>query len=494
MQFNHFYWDLYKSSDVGKAAISKFEHFDIEAILQSYTDLNTKEIEALIDWADILLNASVKPQIREIHSVEDAELFFNELTTGGILLEDDNGKENQFFTSFKDAISNIEAISIYLFCIAPVIFIPYFWPGKFKELTMLLDAFEIDFPEIPAKTDHRGRFMFYWELCRNIYAFRTTYKLSYAEIGAFLYDFTPKSLHTVEPIVEKLPAATQTWFVGADKGDFAVIDQYNGTFEHIWQCNADTRKGDLVVVYCLSPRSRIESVWRAATNGIADPLYHHYSYVYVRDCNKIEPITLNQLKTDAHFKTHLLIRKNLQGISGYPLTAGEYNDLLNISKQNGGAIDHLPQIYNPYFVKNEGLHIERDVEIALIEPFLELMGYGQTDWVRQLVVKMGRGERNFPDYAILNKKEKGFEEATFLIEVKFWIRGSKDLNEAFRQVWSYGLRLNAITIVVADKTGIWLYQKENGAFNRNRFIRKYWKELEQPDEMAQIRKILGKRE
>lgn len=139
------------------------------------------------------------------------------------------------------------------------------------------------------------------------------------------------------------------------------------------------------------------------------------------------------------------------------------------------------------------MNLERDVELELIEPFLKELGYRETDWIRQLPVRMGRGERNFPDYAFLTNKERNYESAFMLIEAKFWIRNNAELEETFKQVWSYGLRLSSKILVIADKEAIWIYEKNNDSFDRTRYLKKFWKELESPDEFRNLKRILGKR-
>lgn|GEM_PF-6541460 len=49
---------------------------------------------------------------------------------------------------------------------------------------------------------------------------------------------------------------------------------------------------------------------------------------------------------------------------------------------------------------------ERDVEIYLLEPLLEKLGYSQQDWKRQLKVRMGRREKIIPDYVIFPIKKR----------------------------------------------------------------------------------------
>ena len=244
-------------------------------------------------------------------------------------------------------------------------------------------------------------------------------------------------------------------------------------------------------MYCLAPRSYIHSIWRATKNGIADPFFHYYSSIYISEGIKVSPISIHELKADEYFSKHPLVRKNLQGVSGYSFSSEDYNQLLELLKKKGTNIDALPKLYSPTFNINDKLEIERDVEIYLIEPLLKELGYTEDHWERQLTVRMGRGERNFPDYAFLTSKEKNYEIANMLIESKYWIKNNKELEETFKQVYSYGLRLSAKMLVIADKNAIWIYEKQNGSFDRTIFVKKYWKELEIPDVFNNIKKLIG---
>jgi hypothetical protein len=105
---------------------------------------------------------------------------------------------------------------------------------------------------------------------------------------------------------------------------------------------------------------------------------------------------------------------------------------------------------------------------------------------------MGRGEGNFPDYAFLTDQTQGFEKASMLIESKFWIRNHRELEDTFKQVWSYGQRLSANKLVIADKDAIWIYDKKQDAFERTRYLKLFWKELENPDTFNKLKKLIGK--
>ncbi len=144
------------------------------------------------------------------------------------------------------------------------------------------------------------------------------------------------------------------------------------------------------------------------------------------------------------------------------------------------------------YERNNALTNEREIETALIEPLPEKIGYSPIDRVRQLPVRMGRGERNYPDYTFLSDKTKGYAKAYRLIESKFLIRNNRELEDTFRQVWSYGQRLGASKLVIADKDALWVYEKKQDVFDRSRYMKLFWKELSQPDNFNRLKKLLGK--
>ncbi len=314
------------------------------------------------------------------------------------------------------------------------------------------------------------------------------------EFCAFLYDFAPKFIKETDEEKE-LPEPSQVWWIGGDKygEDFEFLDtNLNSDISSFWQGNIDTKRGDILVVYCLAPRSYIHSVWRAKRDGIADPFFHYYSNIYITNGQKVPPITIHELKADKHFSKNPLVRKNLQGINGYPLSSEDYLRLQEIFNEKGYDSSDLPQLYNYTYEQNKEIQNEREVEINLIEPFLKRIGYTEKDWIRQLSVRMGRGERNYPDYAFLTDKTYGYEKASMLIESKFHIKNNTELEDTFKQIWSYGQRLNAKKLIIADKDSIRIYLQKNDSFDRTKYKKFFWKELENSDKYNEVKKLIGK--
>jgi hypothetical protein len=128
-------------------------------------------------------------------------------------------------------------------------------------------------------------------------------------------------------------------------------------------------------MYCLSPRSYIHSIWRATRDGIADPFFHYYSNIYIGHGQKVPAITIHELKADEHFSHNPLVRKNLQGINGYPLTSDDYLRLQELFSKKGFDVGQLPQLYRHTFQLNKDLKTEREVELSLVEPLLKRIGF-----------------------------------------------------------------------------------------------------------------------
>ena len=123
--------------------------------------------------------------------------------------------------------------------------------------------------------------IYYYDLCMAWDDFQEKNNMTDAEFCACLYDFA--SMLSDEHIHTNLPEATNVWFTGASgKEDFAFLDSLGKDVSlndsGVWACNERTRRGDIVILYCTSPRSYIHSIWRAKSNGIFNPFDYYTIY------------------------------------------------------------------------------------------------------------------------------------------------------------------------------------------------------------------------
>jgi hypothetical protein len=244
-------------------------------------------------------------------------------------------------------------------------------------------------------------------------------------------------------------------------------------------------------MYCLSPRKYIHSIWRALDDSFVNPFSYYYYTVRVGFPRKIKFVKLHELKDSKFLKNNPVVKGNMRGLNGRIVSAQEYAELLDIINEKGQSTDEFPKL--PIYNKRVGfIENERDVEINLIEPLLKEIGINEHDWVRQLPLRMGRGIRYYPDYAIFVRKTKGQEKAKIVLEAKYSISSGKQLEEAFFQARSYGLRLQAEKIVIADRDFLWLYDKKNDDFKLNDYLRIHWNDLTNADVLHRLKAKLRK--
>jgi len=497
MRFNNFVWELYKNSTEGKEEVEKWipletfpdnENADDcdKTILDELISkgLTNYVISAKVNWSNLLLD-----YFRTISfSVENAKNIYSSWISEGVKIHD---FELISPNNFQHWTTEIPSISSVLFPAFPEYFFPYNFDFEFNTFRKICTEFNIPVPEVPMKKDWEKRALYYLDLCNALFEFRKINGFSPAELCAFLYDFAPKVLNELEDI--ELPPPSKVWFVGGNKLDFDFLDNAINDTESYWQGNVDAKKGDIVIMYCLSPRSYIHSIWRVVTEGFADPFFYYYSLVYISHPIKLDfHITQKDLEKNEVWSKNPKVRANMQGITGYPIKYSEYLELLSMLKVKGEIIDNFPMIKPTSRLNAEFLTDERDVEIKLIEPFLELIGYKPMDWIRQMPVKMGRGERNYPDYCFGANPARGEETAKMILESKFGIKTQKELQDAYFQTKSYALRLQSEKFVIASKEGIWVFQPKKAVYKFDDYFHCNWLEMENPDILHKLQLMIGK--
>lgn len=105
-------------------------------------------------------------------------------------------------------------------------------------------------------------------------------------------------------------------------------------------------------------------------------------------------------------------------------------------------------------------------------------------------VKMGRGERNYPDYCFGANPKRGEESAKMILELKFSIMTNKDLQEAYFQAKSYAVRLQASCFIIAAKEGIWIYKPKAGIYRVDDFQNYSWIQIEKPDDLHALKLLI----
>ncbi len=516
--FNRYIWSLYRQSPRGREAIR--QTFPRHARFAGSTGNGNWRQQLNADIPVLVGNLEVPEQLwaptdpiklRELlwfwfEDSTDLPGDFHRLLEGeGLYYEwlEDETPGNIFCAGFGgeeyalDVASNIGSITTVMHSLQPEAYLPYYFQGRFKLLADICQRFRIPLPAIPGKLQKRERALFYLDINRSFQEFRLLHNLSPAELNAFLYDFAPACL--AEDADAELPAPKRAWFLMAGVGtqaDFSLLDEADRQTESLWRGHRDARCGDMAVLWCASPRAHLHSIWRIIEDGYDDPFAHWYSLVRIGQPQTVPHLKIKDLKANPILAQSPLVRAHFQGSAGKYFRPDDYLALLDECARHGAETDALPRIPpSPHSLLPDGQEIlnERAVETNLIEPLLEQLGFTeQRDWQRQVVVRMGRGEKVYPDYVLGLSSTLDQESAQIIIESKYRIATRKDLLEAFRQGRSYALRLQATQLVLAALEGLWLLDGKNG-FSMEKARHWSWQQLASDETRRQLAQQLGYR-
>jgi len=506
MRLNAFLWNTFTESQRGKEWVDFFSHlgdrygqqeeklrpFLLNWASQGTLNKNQNDIEK--DIAGVILAVKELQQAArdglipaKIESQKDADFYFHEV---GDLAPDEDEEECLF------KVDDISWLSVALHILHPKFFFPYYFYPNFHALKTIFDEFGIFLPPVPPKSDYDGRFFYYLELCRSLNEYWSALNLKPEHIPAFLYGFAPEVLDLKFPQIIELPEPHRAWFVGGginNNGDFNFLDKIDASSLTFWQGNKETEEGDIIVMYCLAPRSCIHSIWRAIRPGGVEPFRDYYSTIWMGYPQLVESLPYSEIKIDPILSKMPLVKGNMQGINGRQIPKEFYDRILFLLREKGTKVESLPQLKDKE-VKGLRLKNERDVEAHLLEPLLEELGFKPTDWERQVKLRVGRSEKVIPDYLIHVSKDKSAKtiSADWVWEAKFSISSHEQLQKDFGQVCSYARLVSAKGVGLISKEGAWISSKKEDFSVKNA---KHWsaKQIREIDSLSEIRAIAGKR-
>ena len=510
-------WNLYKSNPEKIKIIEMFNPNEVEDIYLScqpileYSAQNWSSIPfdpVDLDYVDLidinlqLNHADLFPKEGEVMTKEEFSKFVDEFELrrvaiteeDQVIIRDDAKSVVIPKSQYRAKASLIEPLSLWLYFNFNF-FKPMLLSQRFDIIQRNCDVLGIDIPPIPNKKDYKAYLMYYYDICKAWNQFQEENQLSDEEFCACFYDFA--DMYNDDSAEKELPTPTNVWLTGASGGDFEFLDSKDSDLESVWACNERTRRGDIVIIYCKSPRSYIHSIWRAKSGGIFNPFDYYHCRTTVCDGTIIPPITYNDLKSDKYFSQVPIVRKNLQGINGISLTAEDYAQLQRLIKEKGGNIDALPKLFDSNGYKFEGIGDgkEKDVEEKILIKALESLGYEESDWTRQLKLKKGRKESEIPDFVFFPRGDKHFEKAPFIIEAKLDMSSAVERRKAFNQCRSYAQSLHSPYMGICDKERIIIYEanKEGNYSYANPVFEKSWAAIFGDDTIgAELKKIIGK--
>ncbi len=492
-------------SERGKDAIERFSHLTSEFIDEWHRTIDLEFIDEVkerfqasnvsMDIPQMIRNSISGMNFKDLG--EASNHYTGTMIEEGIPFEmaDKNGKKEEVagfpFEEEGEWYDYVSAVSLGLYQGQPDYFLPYNFRTKFNLVEEIHATFDIPLPPVPGKFDKSGRCRYYAAINEVWQEFRLRHGLSPVEMCAFLYDFASEFITPMD--AADLPSPSKVWLITGGDDDIEDSDQATANSITMYAGSTAIRRGDILMLYLRSPRKSIDSIWRACTDGFIDPFFHYHGIVWICSPVKTAPVTFAELKQHSLLSTKPAIRAHFQGASSKAtFTVEEYEAILEIMRSKGQNLAVLPRIPLNEQLPPVELQNERDVEVQLIEPFLKRLGYKETDWVRQMPVKMGRGERNYPDYAFGAKTKRGEESAKMILESKYQLSAHREFVEAFYQTKSYALRLQSNIMAMAAKEGIWVFSLENGTFDLKKLIHKTWADMAHPDGFHEVLIRIGR--
>lgn len=330
MKLNAFLWQNFVESSTGRQWIdffgglkARYEHrnHDLRRFIEQWASLGTlgERISADEDIDDAMtalgiLDEAVKnnglPGGR-LSSWDEAEAYFRDGVSPLWYLDEAPDGAKGEAVEYPFLASDIPRLSVALYCLHPQFFFPYYFYPQFYVLQQIFDEFGIFMPPVPRKHDHDARFFYYLELCHALYDFRQQHGFAGELLPTFLYGFAPEVLQLGNPTIADLPKPERAWFVGGgvnNNGDFAYLDRVTAASQTFWQGNPETQPGDIVVMYCLSPRSSVHSLWRALRSGAVEPFRFFSNTIWIGHPQLVTPIPLSDMRRDPVLSHMPLVR------------------------------------------------------------------------------------------------------------------------------------------------------------------------------------------
>ena len=495
---NKYVWDLYLRSG-GQEIVDFFER----NLSQELSDSYAEEIARLqrVYCAAASIVEETKSQLSNLYE-DIAALELEPID------EEAQNAEEKYFDSIDDIFASLlkqefecnsikEQFDVFSSWIAefstrlsifyPGIFVPYYYLANYNVLTLISDAFDIKLLELPKKSAYRARIWHYVELCKVFYHFRKENQLSPYELCAFLYDFAPHYVGGIDSyIIKDLPSPKAAFFVGGGGDNDDAEAENDQEMITRWQCSPDIRAGDMVVMYLRTPISSISSVWRSMSVGFIDPFFYYYRCCFIGNPVKIPRIPLQEIKEDPVLGKMPIVAKNMQGINGVELKPSQYNYIV------AGSGIPLPKL--EYVSPDNSNHPENEkaVEEKLIIPLLKLLGYSETDYVRQMYIAIGNHNHALiPDFVINPKSAGGHYSGFAIIEAKRSITSEKMLDEVKTQARSYAKQLGTQYSIIASMEKIWVTSSKDDYSQT--IYEQTWEELKEADTFYALDKLIGMR-
>lgn len=521
--FSKLIWELYKNSTEGQKTISEFqsvlppivsgeELFPLAKKYDTRLFANGEDydddawMKNHLNWASIQLKyiAFTNEYFKSPLDKEYIELFFEKWMMQLLEAPQDQQFDDIPQKQFKPFLLDLVVETWAMYKVYPDSFIPNLFAFQFHYLQRFAHQYEIELPKVPNRSNYKDRCWYYIELNRVLMEYAHMNGITKPEeVCAFWFGLAlPLAKEAIENDRSIMPITPENaWLL---VGNYSESEK--NMKQGFWQANPMTRRGDVMIFYEMSPVMKINSVWQAMDDGVADPFFYYMGYTEIG--NKIvipdaQTISFQELKNNTYYqkrdKAGNYVSKNFQGCSGWSVTFEDYAEIKRLLEEKGFDTSVLPSLYEPDELSMDGINDEEDVYQKLVSETLVKMGWEEgKDFKREIEFTAGHttthhASNKRPDYCLHLSKVGNKIYTKVVIEAKFLFRNTKELEDCFNQCQSYADWGKAKVMVICDKHVIYVFEQDrNGNFNFEHHKTRYrWTQLKNHATFMQLKRQLS---
>lgn len=350
-----------------------------------------------------------------------------------------------------------------LHAVCPEICFPISADLSFRTLMQIFQILGISFD----LDEDESEFDTYLRISDTIFEWGKSHNLKVWQTWAAVYDLGPRLLPLPRPYSEGGPP--RVWIIATNKslGGFDMIDGHGAENVGTWAINPAAKRGDIAIMYCVSPRSAIVGVYRVLEDAHRDPFGGWNGFrAEVGEKITIPWIRFSEMKKHPILGKWGLVRCNFQGLLHHEVPRVAWEAIKDIVQAKdldtrrrldliGEAAD-TTEIVSPEFN-----YTEKQVEDQFIIPLLEQLGWtvGRT-LIQQdvMMIKVGSGPPRKCRADFVGCKGDMTSVALMVVEAKRKISSRKDLEYASLQAESYASRKRCTRYAVISPEGVWVYE------------------------------------
>lgn len=334
---------------------------------------------------------------------------------------------------------------------------------SYFDLRFILNLYGIQFDDSKGLT----KFEVWKNLCDAVEEFATSNKLQPWQVFALVYDLGPRLLPQPSPYPSDPPPKVWMIAVNDRSGEFARVDKHDDEFHGTWPINRKAKRGDLALLYCVSPRSAIVSVYRVIEDAYRDPFSNWTGFrARISECIHIPWIKIGDLRSDPVLGQWKLVKGKMQGLLQVEVPEVAWKRLVEIiAERDRDAGDRLQQFRDAGrgtrdIKEADELWSEKEVEDRFVVPVLQQIGWklGTTLIPQvQMKIKIGSGKPKEVAADFVGYSGALTSQALLVVEVKRRIASTTELERAVEQAESYSGKQRCRYFAVASPEGFWIY-------------------------------------